>query len=75
MILGMTPRFTIRVWAGPGGQQQWDELSRLLGEPWKREPVAEIEIDTTEFDGELTISRHRGLDLIPEDADPRLDME
>lgn len=61
---GMTPHFTIRVWGSLGEQRDW--LSLALGEQRKRVAVAEIEIDMTEFDGELTISRHRGLDLMPQ---------
>lgn len=55
-MMGMTPHFTIRVW----GEVGYPPLLSI------RRPVAEIEVDTTEFGGELTISRHRGLDLIPQ---------
>jgi len=52
-MIGMTPHFTIRVWGSVG--------------PFKsRQPMADIEVDTTQSGGELTISRHRGLDLIPQ---------
>lgn len=64
-FLGMTPHFTIRVWGSPGETSDW--LSRLLGEPGKRVLLAEIEMDTTDESAyELTIKRHRGLDLIPQ---------
>jgi hypothetical protein len=63
-MIGMTPHFTIRVWGSPGNTQ--DQLSHLLGEPHKRMPVAEIEVDTTEVGGSLSINNHRGLDLIPQ---------
>jgi hypothetical protein len=62
IMLDHTPHFTIRVWGNP-----WSgaiRLSELRGERPKRMPIAEIEVDTTEFDGELTIAPHRGLDLI-----------
>lgn len=62
---GMTPRFTIRVWAAL--DECMDELDYLIGLPRHREPVADIEIDqTTDSDLELTIGRHRGLELIPQ---------
>ncbi len=64
-MLGMTPRFTIRVWSAWDGRM--DEMDRLLGLTRHREPVALIEVDqTTETDLELSISNHRGLDLIPQ---------
>jgi hypothetical protein len=62
--LGMTPHFTIRVWSCL--DRRMDEMDRLLGLPRRCEPVAEIEVDTTEWDGQLTISGHWGLDLIPQ---------
>lgn len=61
---GMTPHFTVRVWACLDGRM--DEMDRLLGLPRRREPVAEIEVDTTQSDCTLTISGHRGLDIIPQ---------
>jgi hypothetical protein len=64
-MLGMTPHFTIRVWAAL--DKQIDELDRLLGLPRRRQVVAEIQVDTTGADSyELTISGHRGLDLVPQ---------
>jgi hypothetical protein len=49
---GMTPHFSILVW-GPVG-------------PFRaREPMCMIEVDST-IPGDLTISRHRGLKLIPQ---------
>jgi hypothetical protein len=53
-MFGMTPHFTIRVWAE-------------VGEPpffSIRRPVADIEVDPA--CETLTISRHRGLELIPQ---------
>jgi hypothetical protein len=62
---GMTPRFTIRVWAAL--DEHMDELDCLLGLPRHHVPVAEIEVDqTTGEDLELAIVRHRGLELIPQ---------
>lgn len=57
MIFGMTPHFTIRVWAAL--DKEIDDLPR------RRAVVAEIEVDTTES-YDLTINVHRGLDLIPQ---------
>jgi len=54
-VLGMTPHFTIRVW-GEVGEPPYFSI---------RQPVAEIEVDST-VDYSLMISRHRGLDLIPQ---------
>lgn len=48
----MTPHFTIRVWGSVGPYRS-------------RQPMAEIEVDAT-GSGQLTINRHRGLDLIPQ---------
>lgn len=51
IILGMTPHFHIRVWGSVG--------------PFKgRETMADIEVNTVDYDGELTIGPHRGLDII-----------
>jgi hypothetical protein len=52
-LAGMTPHFNILVWGAVGP----------LG---VRQPMCEIEVDITELDGTLTISRHRGLELIPQ---------
>ena len=52
--LGMTPHFTIRVWA-EDGEPPFFSIRR---------PVADIEVDPA--CEELTISGHRGLELIPQ---------
>lgn len=49
----MTPHFSILVWGDVGPLRS-------------RQPMCVIEVDSTEFPGELVISRHRGLQLIPQ---------
>lgn len=62
--LGMTPHFTILVWGS--SSPKLDEMYQRMG--WPRlpcEPICMIEVDTT-VPGDLTISRHKGLKLIPQ---------
>jgi hypothetical protein len=62
---GMTPRYVIRVWAAL--DRSMDDADRMLGLPRHCEPVAEIEVDQTGDDAlDLTIYRHRGLQLMPQ---------
>jgi hypothetical protein len=64
MLLGMTPHFIIRVW---GDTPETVELARWFIPRPSRQLLCDIEIDTTEPGRhELTISGHRGLDLIPQ---------
>lgn len=60
----MTPHFTIRVW---GYTQELAELARWFSPGPRRELLCDIEVDTTTQEGtSLRISRHRGLDFIPQ---------
>lgn len=61
----MTPHFSILVWGS--SDTELDEVLHRLGFPRPpRQPMCMIEVDTTIPGGDLTISRHRGLKLIPQ---------
>lgn len=63
--LTMTPIFTIRVWGNPSADSV--RISEALNLPHKRMPVCEIEVDRINNDRiDLTITGHRGLELIPQ---------
>jgi hypothetical protein len=60
----MTPHFTILVWGSVGSEL--DKVFHRLGLPRPpREPLCVIEVDST-IPGDLTIMRHRGLELRPQ---------
>lgn len=63
-IFTMTPRFTIRVW----GDTPWmrEIAHRFPSARPRREPLCDIEVDTTTDAGSLTIAYHRGLQFIPQ---------